>query len=861
MEKNIIYKIITSKYYEPFNENQCKNLNSSVVNTSWLYSFLQVSYTESFYSVKSRISFLTNLPFDTIVDFNIYCNTYVDEYKNYTKYNPLSPYENFISFIGESNFKNIIYIYVDISLNDIFYRLNQTQTQNDNNKKYLQEQINSLNKEKDRLNSQIWENNNLINSIKSQHEEEKNNLISKNYELENNLNSLKSTYESFKAQNESKVNDLYYKNREIERKHNEEKKRMNQTNRELQKNIQSLESEKNSMKSQYKELRNEYETTKNKVENLTVKNSNLTRKLEEEENRKVEEKKNQENYKSKFRKEKEIIQNKNISNSKNYIIHFIINKFYKGFEKEENKKDKFTKSLEKCISELAKDFMEESKNFRNNFKENSQKIIKNYNVKDNNIQINHINFCVIGNAGTGKSTLINQILQLPEHKKAKVGNGMSVTKKSELYFSEKLKNIAMWDTPGLDRIIKPEDILKEVKRLVDEGIEKGPDHYINIILYCTIGQRFQIQDGEFIRDIMKLYPMDNLPVIITQLQAYFEDDAKDMEINIRKILSEYLENHIEEKIQIISVVSKDKIVRDKKYEAYGIPELLRCSIDLMERAVTSATFKKFSQDIEELCKNYVEEKKRFVDNITKDEIEILDIAKEKFSEEWEKYFDDEENNKNERNLSKYNIYKNINESEYFTNNFVELLTNKFLMIFNNLNNTKNTFENKNRVVIIFQTAFDKIKDKLTACSDGFFNEKYETIYEKFFKELRKQQSLISKEFNTTNNIIDESEIEKSFKPELKKFFKNEFFKYFFCIIIKVFIKKLKEILISNYKKELKENEVMTKIINQKAEYSLKIVTERLRQQLLKDIDFYFPKKVEKKNKEDDLKDQYIFDFN
>ena len=192
---------------------------------------------------------------------------------------------------------------------------------------------------------------------------------------------------------------------------------------------------------------------------------------------------------------------------------------------------------------------------------------------------------------------------------------------------------------------------------------------------------------------------------------------------------------------------------------------------------------------------------------------------------------------------------------------MELLTNKFLMIFNNLNNTKNTFENKNRVVIIFQTAFDKIKDKLTACSDGFFNEKYETIYEKFFKELRKQQSLISKEFNTTNNIIDESEIEKSFKPELKKFFKNEFFKYFFCIIIKVFIKKLKEILISNYKKELKENEVMTKIINQKAEYSLKIVTERLRQQLLKDIDFYFPKKVEKKNKEDDLKDQYIFDFN
>ena len=60
-------------------------------------------------------------------------------------------------------------------------------------------------------------------------------------------------------------------------------------------------------------------------------------------------------------------------------------------------------------------------------------------------------------------------------------------------------------------------ILNEVKRLVDDGLKKGPDHFINIILYT--GDRFQDEDGQLIQEIMKIYPFDNLPIIITQLKA------------------------------------------------------------------------------------------------------------------------------------------------------------------------------------------------------------------------------------------------------------------------------------------------------------------------------------------------------
>ena len=42
------------------------------------------------------------------------------------------------------------------------------------------------------------------------------------------------------------------------------------------------------------------------------------------------------------------------------------------------------------------------------------------------------------------------------------------------------------------------------------------------------------------------------------------------------------------------------------YKARGINELLRLSFDIMSRALTSATFKKLTQDIENLCKFYVD---------------------------------------------------------------------------------------------------------------------------------------------------------------------------------------------------------------------------------------------------------------
>ena len=55
--------------------------------------------------------------------------------------------------------------------------------------------------------------------------------------------------------------------------------------------------------------------------------------------------------------------------------------------------------------------------FIEEFSKNSEKIINEYDVNQNKINISHINFIVIGAAGSGKSTFINESLLLPEEKK------------------------------------------------------------------------------------------------------------------------------------------------------------------------------------------------------------------------------------------------------------------------------------------------------------------------------------------------------------------------------------------------------------------------------------------------------------
>ena len=379
---------------------------------------------------------------------------------------------------------------------------------------------------------------------------------------------------------------------------------------DLERNIRDLQKNESELNISIKNLKSENEKNRNKINDLTKENKVLKDRQENEEKIKKVKEENKNKFKTEFEKDKQNIKNNKINESKSKINHIIINEFAKEFETKTGKKGNLTISLINYIFGFTKEFMKFNENFIKSFKINSNKIIKEYDISKNNISIEHINFIVIGQAGVGKSSFINESL-LIENQKAEEGIGESVTKSSKLYTSDKLKMIRMWDTPGIDFKVSQNNILKEIERLVNKGLKEGPDHYINIILYCTKGDRFQQEDGELIYNIMQLYPADNLPVVITQLQAYCEEDANKMKIEIKKILSKYFNESIVNKIEIKDLVSRDKQM--DKYSiirARGIPDLLRSSLESIGRAITSATFKKFSEDIENLCKEYVEKKNK-----------------------------------------------------------------------------------------------------------------------------------------------------------------------------------------------------------------------------------------------------------
>ena len=850
----IHYKIITSIHESPSYSYQCGYFSSMIKNKIDRYAYVN-SFSNQVYKSEliNVISKNSCIPESTIVDIYLYSRIYIDEYKNYTP--AFGDYDGRFIYDYDSN---IYYAYVDLSRDSVFYNINNTQKNEEYNKECLKNTVNNLNSTINKLNNKNYQTERRIADLVGENKT----ISSKNQELKNDIKSLERKYNDLQSSNDRKIANLNNANYQLKIKLEEEKNQMSNTNRKLERNIQFLEEQNKNIRNQYENLKTENQSNKNQLDTLTVQHNNLKKKQEEEENKKMEKKKNLENYKNTFRKDKEEIEIKNIKESKSYINNFIINEFVKGFNKNSTNKDQFTINVTENMIKFTNEFMKDCEPFIISFKNNSQKIIREYKVNKTNMKIEHINFIVIGKAGIGKSSFINESLLLEGNNRAKEGKGTSVTDKSTLYCSEKLKMIRMWDTQGLDYKINQSYILNEIKRLVSEGLQKGPDHYINIILYCTKGDRFQEEDGQLIKEIMQLYPMDNLPVIITQLQAYFEKDAIEMENTIREILKRYLEDKIVKKIEITSIISRDKEVGNVTYKAKGIPELLRSSFDVMGRAITSATFKKFLDDIEHLCKNFVDIKINYLKQQSKDEMEVFEISKDYYLDRSDKYFEKEE--KPKRKLSNDNFYSQKTEKDYFLNNFVKIMTRKFIDIYNNLNNTHYSIEDKERpgFLIIIQERLEKMREKLIKCSEYTFEKFiYEKIYQKYFTDLRKQQSKRSKEFNTTNQIIDEIEIEKSFKKELHNYFQNEFFKYFFCIIIKLFMDNLENILIEKYQKELKENEAMTKIINEKAESSLKFVTQQLKEKLLKDLEKYFPKNKETETNEfNDIKNNFNLNF-
>ena len=391
------YKIITSIYDPPSYTYQCSNFSSMIKNKidSWAFIYLNNFGHINKFELKQQISKNSCIPYETIVDIYLYSKIYVDEHKNYTKAFNLE--NKRYSHKGDNN---IYYAYVDLYKDTVFWNINNARREEENNKKYLENRVSALNSTISNLSKKNRVSNNKISSLKSENQKLRENqenikreLTEKNDALQRNFNNLENKYNDLQYNHETEIKNLNNENRNLRLRIEEEKNQMNRKNQRLEQNIHSLEYQNRNIRVQYENLKTENQTRKNELNNLTVEHNNLKRKQQEEENKKIEKRKNFENFKTNFNKDKEVIKNNNIQISKSFITTFIINEFAKGFENRVDK-DNFTKSLTNYMSKFTEEFMSYCKPFIKSFKNHSQKIISEYKVNESKLNIEHINFIV-----------------------------------------------------------------------------------------------------------------------------------------------------------------------------------------------------------------------------------------------------------------------------------------------------------------------------------------------------------------------------------------------------------------------------------------------------------------------------------
>ena len=219
------------------------------------------------------------------------------------------------------------------------------------------------------------------------------------------------------------------------------------------------------------------------------------------------------------------------------------------------------------------------------------------------IDMNFINIILIGGTGVGKSTLINEFLQLKDNK-AKEGETADPQKIEEgwpkkypVFQSDTdIKGINLYDTEGIEK--KGENDFKNHLDKIVEFIH-SPDlnlkEKINAIWYCINSNRLD-HDEEYIQKIFDMFSNLKIPIIFIFTKAFANRELDiEMIYNGLQNFKYYKENPNE--LHFIEIIAKDvvskrtgKILESKK----GLDELLQETKNISKNTILAPIIKKIS---------------------------------------------------------------------------------------------------------------------------------------------------------------------------------------------------------------------------------------------------------------------------
>ena len=205
-------------------------------------------------------------------------------------------------------------------------------------------------------------------------------------------------------------------------------------------------------------------------------------------------------------------------------------------------------------------------NFENKIKRIKQKLVKKKLEKLKKVVRNNFNIILVGCTNAGKSTLINEFLNIEKDNRSResIGGPTEIDLEGKLYFKPYIgknnnKQYTLYDSNGITNSGKDsiENKISVTKEEIEKRIKKGnPNNLIHCIWYCIEGSNIQQSDGDFIRELLSVYSTYSIPIIFIHTQTYNEEQSETCKKGLRKYLlqifnndekktEEYLENYIE----------------------------------------------------------------------------------------------------------------------------------------------------------------------------------------------------------------------------------------------------------------------------------------------------------------------------
>ena len=204
--------------------------------------------------------------------------------------------------------------------------------------------------------------------------------------------------------------------------------------------------------------------------------------------------------------------------------------------------------------------------------------------------INKITTIVVGKSGIGKSTLINNLLELEGDAMAEERAGNIVTKKDGIYENHNIPFLRIIDTRGIELCEQfgPDKILLNTLEIIEKQINNKDDddenkynNYVQCIWYCVNGTSLDPKEIEVIKGLLQ--KKGNIPLIIVYTNAKDKDKIEKMKQFIRKEFND---------IPFIDVLSR---TIKKVLNSFGKEDLLKLTITQCKNSLKTDVFKEIKK--------------------------------------------------------------------------------------------------------------------------------------------------------------------------------------------------------------------------------------------------------------------------